>query len=230
MKKILVIGDSNFTKVVINLIEDEAEFEIFGIIDCFNIGEKYLNYDVVGTKEDIPRIVEENDIYGGVLAIGNNWMRKEVYDRVHSVCVSFNFITIIHPRAIIGKNVIIGRGSLVMAGVVVNSDSIIGEFCLLKMQCSLGHEGVMEDFSSLSFGVVTGGNLKLGAYSNISFSTSVIENIRIGAHAFIGAGSLVLNNITDFSVTLGVPAKKNRSREKNEKHFSEGHQLEIPLN
>ena len=151
MKKILVIGNSNYTKVVINLIEDEGEFEIFGVIDCFNIGNKFLNYDVVGTKKDIPRLLDENDIYGGVLAIDNNWMRKEIYKRVQSICGEFNFITIIHPSAIIGKNVIIGRGSLVMAGVVINSDSQIGEFCLLKMQSSLGHEGIMRNFSSLSF-------------------------------------------------------------------------------
>lgn len=230
MKKILVIGDSNFTKVMINIIEDEGVFEIFGVIDCFNIGKKYLNYDVVGTKEDIPKILKENDIYGGVLAIDSNWMRKEIYNKVQSICGEFNFITIIHPTAIIGKNVIISRGSVVMAGVVVNSDSVIGEFCLLKMQSSLGHEGLMEDYSSLSFGVVTGGNLKLGAYSKISFSTSVIENIKIGSHTFIGAGSLVLKNVPSFSVAFGVPAKKNRNRKKDEEHFSEGHQLEIPLN
>ena len=225
MKKILVIGNSNFTKVIINIIENEAEFEIFGVIDCFNLGMKYLNYDVVGTKEDIPKILIENDIYGGVLAIDDNWKRREVYDRVLSVSVQFNFITIIHPTAIIGKNVLIGRGSVVMAGVVVNSDSIIGEFCLLKIQSSLGHEGIMEDYSSMSSGVITGGNLKLGPFSKISFSTSVIENIKIGAHTFIGEGSLVLKNIPSFSVVFGVPAKKNRNREKDE-----AHQHTIPLN
>lgn len=229
MKKILVIGDSNFTKVVINIIEDEGVFEIFGVIDCFNVGKSFLNYDVVGTKEDIPRILKENDIYGGVLAIENNWMRKEVYERVQSICGELNFITIIHPTSIIGKNVIIGRGSLVMAGVVINSDSEIGEFCLLKMQSSLGHEGIMENYSSLSFGVITGGNLKLGTFSNISFSTSVIENIKIGAHTFIGAGSLILNNIPSFSVAYGVPAVNNRKRRKDEEHFSEGYQLKIPI-
>lgn len=230
MKKILVIGDSNFAKVVINIIEDEGEFEIFGVIDCLNVSKSFLNYSVVGTKEDIPRIIKENDLYGGVLAIDNNWKRKEVYNRVHSICGGFNFITVIHPTAIIGKNVIIGRGSMVMAGVVVNSDSIIGEFCLLKIQSSLGHEGIMEDYSSLSFGVITGGNLKLGTFSKISFSTSVIENIKIGAHSFIGAGSLVINNIPSFSVAFGVPAIIKSNRKKNEEHFSEGHQLIIPLN
>jgi len=229
MKKILVIGDSSFTKVIINLIEDEGEFEIFGVIDCLNVGNKFSNYDIVGTKEDIPRLLDENDIYGGVLAIDNNWMCKVVYDKILLIYSKFNFITVIHPTAIIGKNVIIGRGTLVMAGVVVNSDSVIGEFCLLKMQSSLGHEGIMEDFSSLSFGVITGGNLKLGTFSNISFSTSVIENIKIGAHSFIGAGSLVLNNIPSFTVAFGIPAKKNRKRRKDEEHFSEGYQLKIPL-
>ena len=230
MKKILVIGDSNFTKVVIDIIDDEGEFEIFGIIDCFNVGKEYLDHNVVGTKADIPGIIKENNIYGGVLAIDNNWMRKEVYDKVLAICGDFNFITSIHPTAIIGKNVIIGRGSILMAGVVVNSDSVIGDFCLLKMQSSLGHEGIMEDYSSLSFGVITGGNLKLGTFSKISFCTSVIENIKIGAHTFVGAGSLVLKNIPSLSVVSGVPAENIRKRKKDEEHFSEGHQLTIPIN
>jgi len=230
MKKILVIGDTNFTKVVIDIIEDEGEFEIFGVIDCLNFGKEFLNHNVVGTKEDIPRIIRENDIYGGVLAIDNNWMRKVIYDRVMAICGNFNFITSIHPTAVVGKNVIIGRGSILMAGVVVNSDAVINEFCLLKIQSSLGHEGVMEDYSSLSFGAITGGNLILGTFSKISFSTNVIENIKIGAHSFIGAGSLVLSDIPSFSVAFGVPAETKRNRKKDEEHFSEGYQLTIPLN
>ncbi len=224
-KKILVIGDSSFTKVIINIIEDEAAFEIFGVIDCLNVGKVYLGYEVVGRKDDIPKILSENDIYGGVLAVGNNWMRKKVYDDVLEITDNFNFVTIMHPTAIVGKNVLIGKGSVLMAGVVVNSDSKIGEFCFLNTQSSLGHEGRLNDFSTLCFGVITGGNLNLGKYSRVSLGSNIIENIKIGSHTLVAPGSLVITDLPSYSIAVGIPAKVKRTRMGGEEYMSNGYKM-----
>lgn len=207
MEKILVIGDANYTKVIINVIEDLSKYEIFGIIDCFNVGVKVGDYKVIGKKSDISELIKKHNLIGGVLAVEDNYERKKAFDLVSRLFPNFNFLSIVHPTAIIGKNVHIGKGVILMAGVVINSDSYLGDFCLMETQSTLGHEGKLKEFSTISFGVITGGNLQLGILSKISLGSNIIENITIGNSSIIDAGSLVLTDIPEFSRANGVPAK-----------------------
>jgi len=161
------------------------------------------------------------------LAVENSWSRKRIHDKIPSVCSRFNFLSAIHPNAVVGKNVSIGKGAVLQAGVVVNSDSIIGDFCLLKTHSSLGHEGTLQKFSSISSGVITGGNLYLGSFSEISLGSHIIENVSIGKHTLVCAGSLVLKNISNNKIVNGIPAKIIRGKEKGEHYFYKDLSLNI---
>jgi len=216
MKKILIIGDFGFVKIIQNLIESENTFKVFGVITNKS---KEDNLSVLDKIKDIQKIIAENDIFGGVLAVENGWHRKRIHDKIIGLYSQFNFLTVIHPNAVVGKNVRIGKGCILQAGVVVNSDSVIGDFCLLKTNSSLGHEGVLQKFSSIFSGVITGGNLSLGAFSEISLGSHIIENISIGKHSLICAGSLVLKNISNNKIVNGIPAKVIRGREEGEDYF-----------
>ena len=39
---------------------------------------------------DIPLLMNQNNIHGGIIAIGDNWIRKQVKDKVLSICKGFN--------------------------------------------------------------------------------------------------------------------------------------------
>lgn len=212
-KKILVVCDSTYTKIIINTIEDQNEYKIFGIINCPLAIENKFGYKTIGRISDIPRLIADHDIYGCVLVIENNYKRERVYEEICSTNENINFIRVIHSSAIIGRNVEIDIGTIIMAGVVINSDSKVGKFCILNSQCSLGHEGIMNDFSSFALGVNTGGNLNLGKSSSIDFGANIIENISIGKNTVVGVGALVIENILSNKVVGGAPAKVIGTRE-----------------
>ena len=217
---ILVIGSQGHAKVVIDVIEKQAEHKIAGLIDPFRAKkEETLGYKILGGEEDIPTILKENKIVGGVIAIGDNWLRSEVKKKILSISEDFNFVSCIHPSAQIAKDVKIGRGSVVMAGAIINSSSTVGEHCILNNNSSLDHDSVMNDFSSLAPNATTGGNVKIGKFSAISLGANVINNIDIGSHTVIGAGSLVLSNLGNNSLCFGNPAKVIRKREIGEKYL-----------
>ena len=107
-----------------------------------------------------------------------------------------------------------------MPGAIVNANSRIGDFCILNTNSSLGHDGNMENFSSIASGVCTGGNLLLGCFSVISLGVNVIENITVGEHSIVGAGSLVIDDVSAQSVVYGSPARFVRKRKTGDPYLS----------
>ncbi len=76
--------------------------------------------------------------------------------------------------AILANDIKLPQGTVVMAGVIINADAKIGEFCILNTKSSLGHDSVMADFSSLASGATTVVNVIIGVCSAIGLKSSVI--------------------------------------------------------
>ena len=213
MHNVIIFGASGHGSVVLDCLEKEGRYNVIGFVDSFKKKGTIVNgYEILGGESDLPYLVTKFDIYGGIVAIGDNWIRNLMVDRILKIIPNFNFINAIHPSVIIGKDVCIGLGNVFMAGSIVNANSIIHDFCIVNTKASLGHDGIMENFSSLAPATCSGGNLRLGRFSAVSLGANIINGIVIGSHTVIGAGSLVLNNIGDNVVAHGSPARKIRSR------------------
>jgi len=219
-KNIVVIGASGHAKVVIDIIERENKYNIVGLIDSYKPKEtKIFDYKVLGTEEELPILIKKLNCNAGIIAIGDNWIRKLVYNKIIKLVPNFKFIIAIHPNSIIGKNVTIGKGTVIMPGVIVNSDSKIDNFCILNTKASLDHDCYLKMFSSLAPNATVGGNVTIGSYSAICLGANVIQDITIGNHSIIGAGALVNKNVKDYEMVYGVPAKVIRTINKGEKYL-----------
>ena len=220
MKNVLIYGASGHGSVVLDCLERSKEYRVVGFVDSFiKKGTKKFGYEVLGTAYELPFIIEEFAIDGGIIAVGDNWIREKIAKRIWEIIPGFTFISVIHPTATIGKNVRLGSGTVIMPGVIIDANARIGDHCILNTRASLGHDGVMASFSSLAPGVCTGGNLSLGHGSAVCLGCKVIENIRIGSASVIGAGSLVLKNIPDRVLAFGNPAEVVRSRTEGEPYL-----------
>lgn len=214
------MGSSGLAKIIIDIVEKEKKYNIVGLVDKFRkIDEETLGYKIIGKDKDIPILVKTHNLDGGIIAIGDNWIRSRVYENIKFIQPNFKFVSIIHPSAQIGKSVSIGNGTVIMAGVIINSNSSIGNHCLLTTNSSLGHDSCMEDFSSLASNATIGGNVKIGKFSAICLGTNIIHKITIGEQTVVGAGSVVVKNIPKFSVVYGVPAKFIRERKAGDKYL-----------
>ncbi len=210
---VVLIGSSGHAKVVADTIEREGKYSLIGLIDSFRPpDDRTQPYRILGTEETLATLVARGEVYGGVVAIGDNWQRHVMAQRIKSLAPAFVFVNAIHPSAQIAASVRIGEGTVIMAGAVVNSDCSIGACCILNTRSSLDHDSIMNDFSSLAPNATTGGNVAIGAFAAVSLGASVIHRRHIGAHAVIGAGAVVLNDVPDYSVAYGAPAKVVRQR------------------
>ncbi|WP_406683897.1 NeuD/PglB/VioB family sugar acetyltransferase [Seonamhaeicola sp. MEBiC1930] len=217
---IIIIGASGHAKVIIDIIERRGEYNIIGLIDSFKaIGSKVFNYRIIGHEKDIPSLKNSYNFESAIIAIGDNWTRKIIFQKIIKIQPDLSYISAIHPDAIIGKNVKIGKGTVIMAGVIINSDAKIGEFCIINTKASLGHDSHLKNYSSLAPNSTIGGNVKIGSCTAICLSASVIQDISIGKHCIIGAGSLIIRDVQDNFKVFGIPGKIKEKITKGQKYL-----------
>jgi len=223
MKNIVIIGASGHGSVVLDIIEKEGKYNVVGFIDTYKGKARLKNgYEILGGEDELPYLMEKFNFSAGIVAIGDNWIRKKLADRISAIVPNFRFVSTIHPQAIIGRDVRIGKGTVIMPGAIINSNSFIGNFCIINTNASLDHDGVMGGYSSLAPRASTGGHVHIGQFSAICLGANVIEGINIGHHTVVGAGSLVVDNIKSHVVAYGAPSKVVRSRDEGEPYLSKG--------
>ncbi|MCG5078782.1 acetyltransferase [Paraburkholderia tagetis] len=213
MKNIVIVGSSGHAKVVIDIVERASRYRIVGLIDSFSaVGSETLGYKILGNELALPNIIKTQQVAGMLIAVGDNYARCDLRNRIASIAPHLPLVSAIHPQAAIARSAQIGAGTVVMAGAVVNADSVIGESCIVNTKASLDHDGKMAPYSSLAPGVVTGGNCRLGNISAVGIGAILKQGITIGEHSVIGAGAVVLQDVEPYVVAYGNPAKKVHSR------------------
>ncbi|GAA0855814.1 hypothetical protein GCM10008916_02850 [Clostridium nitritogenes] len=93
----------------------------------------------------------------------------------------------------------VGKGFKLMHpnGIILHKNVIIGEYCTLYHQVTIGSndKGDVNKVANIGNNVYIGSGAKL------------IGNIVIGDNSKIGANAVVINNVPKNSVAVGVPAK-----------------------
>lgn len=141
-----------------------------------------------------------------IVAIGSSTVRKAV---IHKISADFNFLTIMHPQAIIQDKVSvrIGKGSIICAGSILTCDISLGDFTIVNLNCTIGHDVKIGDFCSLMPSVNLSGNVTLQDGVFIGSGATVLQGITVGEGAVIGAGAVVTMDIPPNCTAVGVPAK-----------------------
>ena len=187
-KRILLFGGGNQVHYTIDIIEKENKYEVVGIIDSVHpIGTDRYGYKVLGRQDNLINIVDEHKIDAGLITIGDNWSRYKVYNSIIEQMPSFEFVNAIHPSVIMGKNVELGFGVVMMAGVIVNPLAKIGNFTFFATGCQIEHDCIIEDYASVSAGSIMGGYVTVGKFSAITLGVTILDRLKIGENSVIGS-------------------------------------------
>ncbi len=147
--------------------------------------------------------------YDFFIAIGNAMIRRRLQTEVEEA--GGRIVTLIHPAAIISKDVTIGKGTVVMAGAIVNTGAKIGDGVILNTASSVDHDCVVEDFCHVSVGAHLCGTVYLGAGSWVAAGATVINNVTICSDCLIGAGATVTHDLLNAGIYKGTPAVYSHS-------------------
>lgn len=198
MNRLIIIGASGHGKVVADVAVLNGYEDIVFVDDNSEIVASG-RFPVVGNENVVPEI--EGDLF---VAIGNNATRKRIME-------SFSrrsFPTLIHPKATIAKGALIGDGTVVMAGVVVNPDVKVGRGCIVNTSSSIDHDSVVGDYAHIAVGARLCGTVTIGKLAWIGAGATVSNNIHICDGCTIGAGTVVVRDIVEKGIYVGTPAKR----------------------
>ncbi|WP_062351713.1 acetyltransferase [Bacillus kwashiorkori] len=204
--KLLIIGASGHGKVVADIAIKMNKWQSIAFLDDDKGIKSSMGLEVIGTSDDVFTHIDEYEIFVG---IGNNATRQRIHEMLETVGASIPVL--IHPNAVIGEQVEIGFGTVVMAGVVINCCTSIGKGCIINTGSSVDHDNKIEDFVHISPGAHLAGTVKVGKGSWLGIGSVVSNNVNITSGCKVGAGSVVVKDISESGVYLGIPAKKENN-------------------
>lgn len=211
MKDIVIIGAGGFGREVQWLIERINEenpkanrWNIRGYIDDGKeVGTEINGYRVLGGIDYLKNTKTKLSV---VCAIGASKTRKKVIKKI-SDYQNLEFPNLIDPSVIFSNYVQCGKGNIICAGSILTVNINIADFCIINLDCTLGHDDVLESYVTIYPSVNVSGCVCVGECSELGTGTQIIQGKNIGKGTIIGAGAVVVKDMPDECTAVGSPCK-----------------------
>jgi len=116
------------------------------------------------------------------------------------------FARIVHPTAVIGRNVTLGAGVVLCPYVVLTCDITVGDFVTFNCRSGCGHDVTVGDFTTVSSLADIMGGCRVGRGVFFGSGASVFPGRTVGDYAMVGAGSVATRRVAPGSSVFGAPA------------------------
>lgn len=206
MKELYIVGAGGFGREVYGWLKDTSipsGWEFSGFLDDNSNALEDFNYDkgVVAAISDFR--VKPSQLF--VCGIGNVQTKIRLCQPLLNQ--SAQFMTIVHPSTVVGKNVHLGQGVILCPGVILTCDIEVGDMVMINCRSSIGHDVSIGDWSTVSANCDLTGHTKLGREVFLGSGARIIPDKSVGDNAVIGAGSVVIRSVPAGQKVFGNPAR-----------------------
>lgn len=198
MRKLAIIGASGHGKVVADIALMRGYMDIVFLDDNPAVSQ-CAGFPIVGSSSMAGKLGTGFDY---IVAIGNPTVRERIQENIDGKLVS-----LIHPNATIGRRVEIGEGTVVMAGAVVNSDTVIGKGAIVNTCASVDHDCRIANYVHVSVGAHVAGTVDIHERTWLGIGSCVTNNVSICSDCMVGAGAVVVRDIDVSGTYVGIPAR-----------------------
>ena len=214
MKRVIGIGAGGHAKGVLEILRNDPDVELAGMLDANEQlwGKQFFGLPILGGDVLLKNLVQQgvDHAFIGVGTTGNTKPRQKLYDLAKNM--GFDFVSAIHPSAVISPSAQIGAGVAIMADAVVNSDARLGNNVIINTRSVVEHDCVIGDHAHIATGALLAGGVVVGNGSHVGIGACVRQGIRIGNDAVVGAGAVVVDDVADNVVVAGNPARILKER------------------
>ncbi len=193
MKNIILIGAGGHCKSCIDVIEAEKKYKIVGLIDK-NKNSINKNYKILGDDNILELLLKKTKF--ALITLGqikNLKKREKLFNKLKKI--GFKFPSIISPLAYVSPNAIIGKGTIIMHGVVVNAGARVGTNCIINSKALIEHDAIVGNNCHLSTRSTLNGEANIGDNSFIGTHTVIKQNVKIANNCFINGNLFIDKNI-----------------------------------
>lgn len=213
-KRLVIVGAGDFGREVSFVVErlnrQGADWNLLGYVDDNEEtwGTMADGYPVLGPVDYLRDM--ERPLWT-VCSIGTGHIRAKVMERVLS-WPGISAATLVDPSVIVGRGVQIGEGSVVCPGTVLAIDASLGAHTIVNLNCTIGHDTVLEDCCTVHPGSNLSGKVHVGRSTDIGTGTKIIQGLSVAPGSILGAGAVVVRDIREPGTYVGVPAISKKSQ------------------
>ena len=210
MKKIVIVGAGGFGREVEWLIKRinqvNPTYEMIGFVDDGKaIGEEIGHSKVIYTTDELSKVNEELCV---TIAIGNAKVRKMIANKL-SANPNLEFPNLIDPSVIYDEEeTTLGKGNIICAGTIMTVNIAIGNFNIINLDCTIGHDDILNNYITIYPSVNVSGNVIVNDCTEIGTGTQIIQGLSVNGNTIIGASAAVVKSIEESGTYVGVPVKK----------------------
>ncbi|MEX3931244.1 acetyltransferase [Paraburkholderia phymatum] len=202
--EIIVVGAGGHAKVCIEILHEMGETVAYCVGDA-NASDQCVGVPVLKGDENLVDLHARG--YRRVfVAIGSNRLRNRL--AAYATELGFTLTNAVHPKAIISQTVKFGEGVAVMAGAVINAESVIDSLAIVNTGATIDHDCDIGRAVHIAPQCALAGNVTIGAFSILGVGAKVIPEKTIGEQVTVGAGGVVINDISASQTVVGVPARR----------------------
>jgi sugar O-acyltransferase (sialic acid O-acetyltransferase NeuD family) len=200
---LILIGAGGHAHACIDVIEQQATYQIAGLIGLPDeLHHQHLGYEVIGTDEDLPRLLQTCPF--ALITLGQIQTpahRIRLYQQAAQL--GFQLPAIIAPTAYVSRHATIGAGTVVLHGAIVNAGAKIGNNCIINSQALIEHDATVADHCHIATGAIVNGDVQIGAACFIGSGSVIQQGIQIGQRSLVAMALAVRHHLPEMSRYTG---------------------------
>jgi len=195
--EIILIGAGGHSRACIDVIEQEGQYKIAGLVGLeAQKHTRLLGYPVLACDDALDELAKS---YQYALVTLGQIQTAEHRLRIHNMVLQYGFKlpTIVSPCANVSKYATIGHGSIVMHAATVGAGAKVGINCIINTRSLIEHDTKVGDHCHISTGAILNGDVSVGAGSFIGSGCVVKQGVSIGKGCLVGMGLVIRQNLLD---------------------------------
>jgi UDP-perosamine 4-acetyltransferase len=206
--RIVIIGAGGHAKVVMEIIRSGTDGVISGLTDRDPRSRWLMGAEVLGDDSILPSLFADG-VRHAFVALGDN--RARMVAARKALALGFDLVNAVSPHAMISPSVRMGRGVAIMAGAMINADTVVEDLVIVNTGAVVDHDASLGEGCHVGSGAVLAGSVRIGAGALLGAGSTVVPGRSVGAGAIVGAGACVIDDLAPDVVAVGVPARVVRS-------------------
>lgn len=203
-RPLILVGGGGHCKSVIEAAESVG-YTIKGVLDMPElVGEKILDYIIIGTDNDIPYFVAECDFIVTLGFIKNSEIRISLHDKIEMA--GGHLATVIASTAHVSKYAELGTGTVVLHQACVNAGAKIGKGCIINTFANIEHDAMIGDYCHISTGAIVNGDCKVGESTFLGSQSVMVNATSVPDGCVFAAASMIRKSLKQRGIYAGNPA------------------------